>query len=150
MRRLSHADVIAMFERVGEIVLRTEASLTNPGPDQKPFNWLIPDAHPTNDGACVYLWVEEKPDCAPVVLYIGKAGSTLVRRCRQHAAGFRGVNRGKAHADDLIKKIKGGSTIGIYGLWPAPMRFMGEMIPSHSSIEDWLIAVTKPKPARNR
>lgn len=128
-----------MFERVGDITVT-----------HFEMDWLHAKVDVKHDGPCVYLWVEEPADSAPAILYIGKAGSTLARRCYQHAQGFRGANRGKSHADELIPKLKSGSTIGIYAHWPDPVPFMGEMIPSHSSVEDWLLSVTTPKPARNR
>ncbi len=140
-----------MFERVGEITLFTEANIVDwGGSEPHAINWLSARVDVKSDGPCVYLWVEELPHSAPVVLYIGKAGSTLARRCYQHSQGFRGANRGKAHAEQLVARIKSGSRIGIYGLWPDPVPFAGEMIASHSSVEDWLIGVTTPKPERNR
>lgn len=151
MRRLSHSDIIAMFSRVGQIKLFTEDNIVDwGGSEPHPINWLIADARVKEDRPCVYLWVEEAPDQTMTVLYIGKAGTTLSRRCREHSQGFRGAGRGRAHAEALIPKIKAGSQIGIYAHWPKPVRFAGELIPSHSSVEDWLISAIQPKPVRNR
>lgn len=139
-----------MFKRVGDITLTTEANIINRTEGDPPLNWLHPRVDVAEDGPCVYLWVEEPPQSTPVVLYIGKAGSTLALRCRQHSQGFRGADRGKAHAEKLTAIIKRGSKVGIYAMWPEPVPFAGERIPSHSSVEDWLIAVTTPKPEQNR
>lgn len=128
-----------MMKRVGEI------ALTRSGPDQ-----LHATVDVEHDGPCVYMWVEEPPLGAPVVLYVGKAGTTLARRCRQHAQGFKGSDRGKSHAHDLMPRIRAGSRIGIHALWPDPLPFAGDLIPTHSSVEDYLIDAIHPRPVRNR
>ena len=140
-----------MFQRVGEITLTTEANIVDwGGSEPHAFNWLHAHVEVREDGPCVYLWVEETPHKAPVILYIGKAGSTLAVRCQQHSQGFRRSNRGKSHALDLIARIKAGSGIGIYAMWPEPFDYRGHTVASHSSVEDWLIGICHPKPVRNR
>ena len=139
MRSLSHAEVIAMATRVGDITLN-DADL----------RWLSARVTLNDDRPCVYLWVEEPVQGELKVLYIGKAGSTLALRCQQHNQGFRKAEAGKAHATMLIETIGAGSRVSIYAIWPEPLPFRGVLIPSHASVEEHLIDAIEPPTSRNR
>jgi hypothetical protein len=149
MEKLTHRDVLAMMHRVGEITLTTEASLINNDNPGLVLNWLHANVKLENDGPCVYAWAEEEPNGSLTVLYIGKVGTTLKQRCREHEGGFTGKGKGSAHAKALWPKLRSGSRVHIYALKPPPVPFMGHMIPSHSSVEDWLLTVVNPRPAQN-
>ena len=129
MAVLSHAEVIAMMEPVGEIA---------PGSDGLIINLHSPDPRPA-----VYAWVDDDE-----VLYIGKAGRNLRARSGNWRAGFRGTTgRGSAQAKFLIER---GKTVTWMAFWPEPLLFRGQEIASHSSVEEWLIASTNPTPVMNR
>lgn len=76
------------LKRVGEIKLNDKNHLA--------FNLT----HSTNDEGHVYTWVECSPDSARVV-YVGMAGDTLRKRCKQHENGFRNSKPGKGHANRI-------------------------------------------------
>ena len=149
MRTLTHSDLIAMMKRVGEITLTTEASIMNWDDADRQLNWLHARVKVEEDGPCVYAWVEEAADGELVVLYIGKTSKTLEQRCSGHENGFRRKGKGTLHAEALWPKLRAGSRIYIYALWPAPIAFMGHMIDSQSSVEDWLLTAVKPRPLQN-
>lgn len=52
----------------------------------------------------VYLWVEKSSSGSSIV-YVGKAGKTLDKRCRQHKGGFKNSTTGKKHAERFRKGI---------------------------------------------
>lgn len=63
----------------------------------------------------VYMWVKEDGEKLDEVLYIGKAGKTLFKRCVEHIGGFRGGSKkGKKNATELITILKEGANIGIW------------------------------------
>ncbi len=63
----------------------------------------------------VYMWIEEIKEKPSRILYIGKAGKTVLKRCREHIGGFRGgSNKGKKNAKELLKILETGTKIGIY------------------------------------
>lgn len=146
---LSHPDLIAMMDRVGEITLTTEASIIDNDDQDFVLSSLHVRASVDDDGPCVYAWVEEEPNGTLTVLYIGKVGTTMKQRCREHQQGFRGDGKGSVHAEALWPKLRGGSRVHIYALKPPPVSFMGHMIPSQSSVEDWLLGVISPRPVQN-
>jgi len=64
----------------------------------------------------VYLWVVEIDELPKQVLYIGKAGKTIAKRCSQHIGGFRGGSKkGIKNSVELLKLLNEGTQIGIYG-----------------------------------
>ena len=129
MAALSHSDVIAMMEPVGEIT---------PGPDG-----LVVTLHSTDLRPAVYAWVD-----GDEVLYIGKAGRNLRARSGNWRGGFREkTGRGSAQARVLIER---GRPVTWMAFWPEPLHFRGHKIASHSSVEEWLIASTDPTPIMNR
>ena len=126
---LTHAEVIAMMEPVGEIA---------PGPEG-----LIINLHSTDPRPAVYAWVDGSE-----VLYIGKAGRNLRARSGNWRAGFRGTTgRGSAQARFLVER---GRNVTWMAFWPEPLLFRGQEIASHSSVEEWLIATVDPTPLMNR
>ena len=129
MPSLTHADVIAMMEPVGEI---------SPGP-----NGLVVTLHSPDPRPAVYAWVD-----GDEVLYIGKAGRNLRARSSNWRGGFRErTGRGSAQARVLIERDQ---TVTWMAFWPEPLLFRGHEIASHSSVEEWLIASTDPTPIMNR
>ena len=80
------------FEKVGEIALRDgylKCNLSGPT---------------SLDCGFVYLWIEVS-GATMTVVYVGKAGGTLVERCKQHDAGFKRSSPGVAHAGRLRQGI---------------------------------------------
>lgn len=135
MLSLTHAQVLAMMELQGTVwVERHAAGLA-----------VDISVESTRSDPCVYAWVSEG-----LILYIGKAGNGLRRRMVEHARGMKSSTRGASHADFLAELTDRGRIVMLYALWPEPVPFAGHMIASHSSVEDWLVSVIAPKPARNR
>lgn len=128
MSILTHADVIAMMEPIGRIAVEGGR--------------VVVAIDTADDRPAVYAWVVGQE-----VIYIGKAGRGLKRRAAQWQQGFRGTGRGGAQAARLIER---GKSVTWMAMWPEDVAFRGTMIPSHSSVEDWLIEVTTPRPERNR
>jgi len=74
----------------------------------------------------VYLWVEKNRGKFKVV-YVGKAGKTMKRRCSQHLGGFRGGSKiGEAHSSNILKGIKAGKRYFVYDRKSKTRKFMGE------------------------
>ncbi len=67
------------------------------------------------DHGWVYIWLEINKDKDEAkVVYVGKAGKTLQKRCQEHHSGFKNSVTGKAHADRIRQGIKSGKH---YELW---------------------------------
>lgn len=63
----------------------------------------------------VYLWVTEINSIPDKVLYVGKAGKTLLKRCGEHTGGFKGGSKkGIKNANELLKLLTAGTKIAIY------------------------------------
>lgn len=63
----------------------------------------------------VYLWVTEINSIPDKVLYVGKAGKTLLKRCGEHTGGFKGGSKkGLKNANELLKLLTTGTKIAIY------------------------------------
>ena len=60
----------------------------------------------------VYIWVDE--DNYDVV-YVGKAGTTMVARRRQHQNGFLNSDIGRKHSDRLRDGVRQGKHYAVYG-----------------------------------
>ena len=53
----------------------------------------------------VYLWAEEDESSIRVV-YVGKAGKKMKKRCNEHRGGFKGGSKtGKKHSDNILDGI---------------------------------------------
>jgi hypothetical protein len=62
----------------------------------------------------VYLWVEKDRNKFKIV-YVGKAGKTMRKRCNEQVGGFRGGSKvGKTHSNNLLKGIKAGKHYLVY------------------------------------
>lgn len=146
MRPLSHDAVLAMMTHTGEI--RWNDRARRPGLHFFHHGeWVIGE---NSERPCVYAWVAIRDGQAPEIIYVGKAGSGLQTRCVQHANGFR-YSTGKGGENGrFVLSVLEEARIDVYALWPEPMRFNGEEISSHSSVEDYLLAVTSPPPCLNR
>jgi hypothetical protein len=94
----------------------------------------------------VYAWVAEGSP-SEEILYIGKAGSTLARRCSQHRNGFNGKSRSKAGLRNGAK-IKGvleeGGTVGIWARQSDRIELFGQSVSMCSIEEEALIAKFRP------
>lgn len=146
-RQLSHADVLAMMKPVGSIV-RSDV-LRLPGLCFH-YAWDHDLSWADHLKPCVYAWVEAA-GADRAIIYIGKAGGGLQPRCDQHERGFRSERgSGPGHAAAIRRALGAGHALEVHVMWPEPVEFRGERIASHSSVEDWLIARTHPRPARNR
>ncbi len=62
---------------------------------------------------CVYIWVEKMASVINVV-YVGKAGKTIKKRCGEHSQGFKKRKVGVAHSDRIINNIKKGKSYAVY------------------------------------
>lgn len=63
----------------------------------------------------VYMWIELDDNKPIKVLYIGKAGTTLLKRCNEHLGGFKGGHKtGKRNAFKLLSILNTDTKIGIY------------------------------------
>lgn len=135
MPSLTHAQVIAMMEPVGTVWVQRHAH----GMD------VEITVHDERPDPAVYAWV-----VGGVVHYIGKAGHGLRRRMAEHTQGMKSSTRGAGHADHLAALTEARNAVMLYAMWPEPVEFRGQMIASHSSVEDWLLATINPLPVRNK
>lgn len=147
MEKLTHRDVLAMMEPAGYVE-------KHGFPSKSPLRFFFHHGRPqwaSEDKApCVYAWVVRAGSDDPEIIYIGKAGKGLVARCRQHEQGFRGKDgKGKSNGDELIKCIEAGR-VEVWAIWPEPAHFRGIPVPSHSAVEDWLLAAIDNPPRLNR
>lgn len=63
----------------------------------------------------VYMWIKEEDEIPKDILYIGKAGKTLFKRCGEHIGGFKGgSSKGKKNATELLTILEKGTNIGIW------------------------------------
>jgi hypothetical protein len=63
----------------------------------------------------VYLWVTELNEELTEIIYIGKAGGTLLRRCLQHKGGFNGGSpTGTRNAERLLQILNSGKNISLW------------------------------------
>lgn len=59
-------------------------------------------------GPCVYIWAARLPRQDGLeVIYVGKAGKGIERRCKQHEAGFKHSGTGRKNADALRQLLEG-------------------------------------------
>lgn len=94
----------------------------------------------------VYAWVAHSKDSAEL-LYIGKAGSTLRRRCRQHENGFNGKSKSKAGLRNgayLAGRLSSGDTVTIWGRESERIELFGVRVSLHSTEEEALIRKFNP------
>lgn len=67
------------------------------------------------DKGWVYAWVQTTPAGIPLsVLYVGKAGKKLGKRCSEHKSGFRNSPRGMEHAKNILNLLHGNYRIRLY------------------------------------
>jgi hypothetical protein len=82
--------------------------------DKKHPTFTIDDPLEKCEGI-VYLWVTEINSLPDKILYVGKAGKTLLKRCGEHIGGFRGGSKkGLKNANELLKLLTAGTQIAIY------------------------------------
>ena len=96
MRHMTEAEFSATaerfgFKKVGDISLRDEHPIFK-------LDGL------SDERGFVYIWVEISGSASTVV-YVGKAGGTLLARCKQHNGGFKRSSPGRAHADRLRRGL---------------------------------------------
>ena len=96
----------------------------------------------------VYLWIEKYRGKFKVV-YVGKAGKTMKRRCSQHLCGFRGGSKiGKTHSSNILKGIKAGKRYMVYDRKSKIKKFMGESDIPFCCVEE-IAFIKKLKPPWN-
>ncbi len=82
--------------------------------NKKHPTFVIDDPLEKHEGI-VYLWVTEINSIADKVLYVGKAGKTLLKRCGEHLGGFKGGSKkGIKNANELLDLLTAGTQIAIY------------------------------------
>jgi len=94
----------------------------------------------------VYAWIAQSASGAEL-LYIGKAGTTLSRRCAQHCGGFSGKSRSKAglrNGQAIRERIARGETIEIWAREAARVELFGQTVSLHSTEEEALILKFNP------
>ena len=62
----------------------------------------------------VYMWVKKTKGKPTEIVYIGKAGKELHKRCKEQSYGFRNSKRGKINCNGIKKLLKAGHTIHLY------------------------------------
>lgn len=100
--------------------------------------------HDDRRDPAVYAWVVERE-----IIYIGVAGNGVRARMKQHANGMKRPGRGGDHATYLADLNEKGLRPFVYAMWPPPTMFGEWAIPSHLSVESWLIKNIEPRPVRN-
>jgi hypothetical protein len=92
----------------------------------------------------VYMWIVENRGNPSQILYIGKAGTTIFQRCKEHLRGFSGASkskRGLINGTDISKLLKKGKKIVVYGRHSAQRKILGqEKISLCAAEENALIA----------
>lgn len=97
----------------------------------------------------VYLWLELDSDGSRVV-YVGKAGGTLARRCMQHASGFAGGSpTGIKHAANISNGIKAGKRYEIWARKAGVISLFGEADISMCEVEERAL-IQKFRPIWNK
>ena len=82
------------------------------------------------------MWIEQIHDNRKVV-YVGKAGKSILERCKQHEGGFNGGSEtGKEHATRIRKGIKEGKSYYLFVRKSDEMTVMDEVNVSMCSIEE--------------
>jgi hypothetical protein len=106
MNDLQKEMAILKFEKTGSLILNSQT--------KKPRFNLSPPS--TAAHGHVYMWVAEIDNKPARILYIGKAGETVLKRCRNHENGFRGGHpTGIKHCQKLLPILRGRKyTIGLY------------------------------------
>jgi len=140
---MTHDEALCLFKRVGEFELSTVM-----GTDEK---LLIfgPRIQHSDERPCVYAWVEEQPGGNKRILYIGKSGLSLEKRHSQHATGFQHSKRGQSHRSVLEVLLLANARVSVWVMHPEPFRWEGYEVPSHASVEEFLIRTIQPTPERN-
>jgi hypothetical protein len=140
VEKLSHSQILEMMEPAGALAISHRFN-----PPQLRFS-----IERNDPGPCVYAWVHWDNDHAPIILYIGKAGKDLKTRCDAHEKGFRDTKgKGSANGQQVREFLLNGE-VKLYATWPQPVPFEGRLIPSHSSVEDWLLASVDCAPVINK
>lgn len=127
MRHMTEADFSAIVDRfafikVGDIVLREGYPKFN-------FDGL------SDERGFVYIWAEIS-GAEITVVYVGKAGGTLLERCNQHTGGFRRSSPGRAHADRLRRGIGENKRYAIYARKSETKDIVGETGISMACVEE--------------
>jgi hypothetical protein len=110
------------FKKVGEISLRDDHPIFNLDGS-------------SDGGGFVYLWVEISGSASTVV-YVGKAGGTLLDRCKQHSGGFKHSSPGRAHAHRLRRGIAENKRYAIYARKSETQDMFGERGISMACVEE--------------
>lgn len=107
----------------------------------------VPTIHaPCNWSGGAYAWVAEG-STSEEILYIGKAGSTLSRRCSQHRNGFNGKSKSKAglrNGERIKALLLDGQRVGIWARESDRVELFGQPVSLCSTEEEALIAKFRP------
>ena len=84
----------------------------------------------------VYIWVEKEKSKYTIV-YVGKAGKTMRKRCNEQVAGFRGGSKiGKIHSQKILKGIESGKRYEVYARKSKVGTIVGESEISFCNVEE--------------
>ena len=89
----------------------------------------------------VYLWVEIDGQSKTIV-YVGKAGKTMRKRCFEHDKGFSGISKSAAalrNSEKICQGIASGKNYNVYYRKSETMTIFDEKISIHCLEEEALI-----------
>jgi len=99
----------------------------------------------TPETPCVYLWVALPVDTEQAeILYVGKAGKGVARRCSQHQSGFVNSRTGKKNAAAL-KQVLARAKVIVMSRESGAMEIFGQKVSLYAVEEDALCALLLPK-----
>lgn len=108
------------FEKKGDIILNGTEALPE-------FKFINPPLD-TYEGH-VYLWVIEKNGIPFKIVYIGKAGKTLIKRFNQHKNGFKsngGSKKGLSNGVELLNFLRKDTKIAFYARQSQRIEILGQ------------------------
>ena len=113
----------------------------------------VPEFHSKSKGpikASVYMWLSELGAETYNVLYVGKAGAGIDRRCSQHRGGFTNSGTGKGNSRLIKSHIDGGRKIVVFSRVSEQFNQFGATVSAYSSEEEALCEAFKPQWNRAR
>jgi len=106
---------------------------------------FVPEGETRNEEPSVYVWVATKDgEKDAVVLYVGKAGKGVDKRCGEHKNGFKNSKAGQANAAALLKYLGNGYQVSVYERVSQHTEMFGQTVPMHSTEEEALILLLDP------
>jgi len=116
------------------------------GVDGLPRFSAVPGGTPGTTPA-VYLWLAQNTDAgAGEVLYVGKAGKGVARRCAQHQGGFTNSGTGRKNAAALAEILSANFvTVTVMARQAGTTELFGQTVSLYATEEDALCARFAPR-----